>query len=81
MSDGPREYLCTSWGYTEAYENFSIDPALCLKNPTKKKKIVLPNCPPLLLGENYTEIKAWQLKSLYETKKCFERTWALKQNI
>ena len=26
------------------------------------KKIVTPNCQPLLLGENYTEIKAWQLK-------------------
>ena len=28
----------------------------------KKKKLVIPNCQPLLLGKNYTEIKAWQLK-------------------
>ena len=42
--------------------NFTIDPAPCRKNPTKKNKIVIPNCPPLLPGENYTEVKAWQLK-------------------
>ena len=45
----------------EAYENFSIDLAPCRKNPIKNK-IVIPSCQPLLLGENYTEIKAWQLK-------------------
>ena len=60
-SSDPREGLCTSWRYAEAYENFSIDPAPYLKNPIKKKKIVILNCQPLLLGENYTEIKAWQL--------------------
>ena len=38
-SDDPREYLCTSGRYTEAYENFSIDPAPCRKNPTKKIKL------------------------------------------
>ena len=27
-----------------------------------KNKIFILNCQPLLLGENYTEIKAWQLK-------------------
>ena len=32
----PMEYLCTSWTYPEAYENFSIDPAPCRKNPIKK---------------------------------------------
>ena len=47
----------------------------------KKSKIVIPNCPPLVVGENYTEIKAWQLKFVYETKKSFERTEALKQTI
>ena len=31
------------------------------KNPIKNKIIIL-NCQPPLLGENYTEIKAWQLK-------------------
>ena len=31
-----REFLCTSWRYGEAYENFSIDPAPCRKNPIKK---------------------------------------------
>ena len=51
------EYLCTSWRYGEAYENFSIDPASCRKNPIKNK-LVIPTCQTLLLGENYTEIKA-----------------------
>ena len=31
-----RECLCTSWRYAEAYENISIDPAACRKNPIKK---------------------------------------------
>ena len=57
-SSDPRECLCTSCRYGEAYENFSIDLAPCRKNPIKKKKLVIPNCQPLLLGENYTEIKA-----------------------
>ena len=60
-SSDPRECLCTRWRYAETYENFSIDPAPCQKNPIKNK-IVIPNCQPLLLGEIYTEIKAWQLK-------------------
>ena len=38
-SSDPRECLCTSWRYAEAYENFSIDPAPCQKNPTKKVKL------------------------------------------
>ena len=33
-----------------------------LKESYKKSKIVILNCQLLLLGENYTEIKAWQLK-------------------
>ena len=33
----PMECLCTQGeGICEAYENFSIDPAPCRKNPTKK---------------------------------------------
>ena len=32
----PREYLCTSCSYAEAYENFSIGPAPCQKNLIKK---------------------------------------------
>ena len=44
-----------------AYENFSIDSVLYRKNPIKNK-LVIPNCQPVLLGENYTETKAWQLK-------------------
>ena len=35
----PRECLSTSWTYPEAYENFSIDPALCQMNPIKKIKL------------------------------------------
>ena len=35
-SSDPRECLCTSWTYAEAYENFSIEPAPCGKNPIKK---------------------------------------------
>ena len=31
-----KEYLCTSWRYDEACENFLIDPAPCQKNPIKK---------------------------------------------
>ena len=40
--------------YAEAYENLSIDPAPCPKNPIKNKIVIL-NCQPLPLGENYTE--------------------------
>ena len=36
-SSDPRECLCTSWRYAEAYENFSIDPAPFRKNPIKIK--------------------------------------------
>ena len=61
-SSDSRECLCTSWRYAEVCENFSIDPAPFQKNPTKKNKTFISNCLPLLLGENYTEIKAWQLK-------------------
>ena len=32
------------------------------KESYKKKEIVIPNCQPLLIEENYTEIKALQLK-------------------
>ena len=34
-STDPRECLCTSWRYAEAYENFSIDPAPCRKSRIK----------------------------------------------
>ena len=34
LSD-PRECLCTSWRYAEAYESFSIDPTPWRKNPIK----------------------------------------------
>ena len=44
-SSDPKECLRTSWRYAETYEDFSIDPAPCWKNP-KKKKIVIPNCQP-----------------------------------
>ena len=33
----PRECLCVSWTYAEAYETFSIEPASCQKNPIKKQ--------------------------------------------
>ena len=59
LSD-PGECLCRHAGmvwYAGAYKNFSIDPAPCPKNPIKNKIVIL-NCQPLLLGENYTEIKA-----------------------
>ena len=51
----------TSRRYGEAYENFSIDPAPSRKNPIKNKHAI-PKCHPVLLGENYTEVKARQLK-------------------
>ena len=41
-STDPRECLCTSWRYVEAYENFSIDPAPCRKNYIKKIKLSAP---------------------------------------
>ena len=56
LSD-PRKCVCTSRRYAEAYENLSINPAPCLKNPIKNE-IVIPKCQPLLLEENYSEIKA-----------------------
>ena len=49
-SSDPRECLCTSWRYAEAYENCSIDPAPCPKNLIKNEIVIL-NFPPLLLGE------------------------------
>ena len=58
---GSMKCLCTSWRYSEAYENISIDLALCRKNPIKNK-LVIPNCHPVLLGENYTETKVLELK-------------------
>ena len=36
-SSDPWGCLCTSGMYTEAYEDFSIDPAPCRKNPIKKQ--------------------------------------------
>ena len=36
-STDPRECLCTSWRYAEAYENFNIDPVPFRKNPIKIK--------------------------------------------
>ena len=42
--------------YAEAYENF-IDPG-AFQTYEQKNKIFILNCQPLLLGENYTEIKA-----------------------
>ena len=52
-SSDPRECLCTSWTYAEAYENFSIEPAPCQKNPITKIKIVVLNFQPLLLVKYY----------------------------
>ena len=51
------ECLCTSEGMLKPMKTlvFSIDPAPYRKNPIKNK-IVKPNCQPLLLGEDYTEI-------------------------
>ena len=40
-SSDPRECLYTTWRYAEAYENFSIEPALCQKNPIKNHYIKL----------------------------------------
>ena len=53
-------FAYTTWRYAKVYENFSVDPAPCRKNPIKKW-----NCHtklPQLLEEDYTEIIAWQLK-------------------
>ena len=50
-SSDTRKGLCTNWRYGEAYENLSIDPAPCRKNPIKNK-IVIRNCQRLLLEEN-----------------------------
>ena len=61
-SSDPKEYLCTQpEGMLTSNENFNIDPAPCRKNPIKNK-IVIPNCQSLLLGEDYTELIACQLK-------------------
>ena len=57
-SSHPKEYLCTSWRYAEAYKNSSFDPGPCQKNPIKNNKIVTLNCQPLLLGENYKSLTA-----------------------
>ena len=55
-SSDPREFLCMRRRYGEVYLYFRIDPAPCRENPIKKK-LVIPNCQPILLGENNTEIK------------------------
>ena len=44
-STDPREFLCTSWRYAEAYENFSMDPAPFRKNPIKIIKNVILSAP------------------------------------
>ena len=49
------------WRYGEAYENFSLYPAPCRKNPIKNE-FAIPHCQLLLLEENYIEIKVWQVK-------------------
>ena len=36
------------------------------KESYKKNKVAIPSCQLLLLGENYTEIKAWELKVFLE---------------
>ena len=59
-SSNPKECLCTTWWYGEAYVCLSTDPALYQKNPTKYK-FDIPKCQSLLLGEKYPEKKAWQL--------------------
>ena len=51
-------FVYTSRRYGEAYENFGIDPAPCWKNPLKHN-LAIPKCQPLLVGENYTEIKGY----------------------
>ena len=54
-------FVYITWRYADVYENFSIDPAPFPKIPIKIEVIIL-NCQPQLPGENYTEIKARQLK-------------------
>ena len=72
-SSDPRECLRASWRYAEAYDNFSIDAASCRKNPIQKNKIVILNCQPLPLAENYTEIKAWQRKFAWSDPYFYEK--------
>ena len=43
----PKECLCTNWRYAEIYENLSLDPTPCQKNPIKNQIVisnVIPNC-------------------------------------
>ena len=51
-SSDPRQCLCTSWRYAEAYENFSIDPA-----PFRCAGWILKFCKNVL-----KENKLWMLK-------------------
>ena len=55
-------YAYTRWRYGQSYENISIDPAPCQKNPVRKINLLYHIVIPALLGENYTEIKVKQLK-------------------
>ena len=74
----PRECLCTSWRYAEVYENFSIDPAPCRKNPKKKKKNSILNCQPRLLGENCVTAKVSLeilIKNVLKENKLWNRTF------
>ena len=43
------------------------------KESYQKNKIVIPNCPRLLVGEKYTEIKAWQVKFAYSDPYFYEK--------
>ena len=41
----------------------------CVERILLKNKLVIPNCQPLLLGEDYIELKLWQLKKTsFETE-------------
>ena len=56
----PRKCFCTSWCYGEAYENFSIDPVPCQKNPIKNKLVTKLSAPTTRRKLHWK--KAWKLK-------------------
>ena len=71
-SSNPRECFCTqSEGMLKPMKTLVLIQHHFQRILQKKtKKTVILNCQPLLLGENYTEIIAWQLK-FAQSDPCF----------
>ena len=64
-SSDPRECLCTQLeGMLKSMKTLVLIQHH-VERILWKYEIIIPNCEPLLLGEDYTDVIAWQLKFAY----------------